>query len=53
MIHDWLLKIFQLLPHIPLTALGINLGAHYRLSDALAPKELIWDELLNCFTCLE
>src|SRR5260221_1037799 len=26
MIRDWLLEILRLIPHMPLTALGINLG---------------------------
>jgi|HubBroStandDraft_6_1064221.scaffolds.fasta_scaffold794539_1 hypothetical protein len=33
MIHDWLLEIFRLLPHMPITSLGINLGVHYRVND--------------------
>src|ERR1700730_13351449 len=28
MIRDWLLQIFRLLPHTPITSLGINLGVH-------------------------
>lgn len=56
MIHDWLLEIFRLLPHTPVTALGINLGVHYRVNDLerldrighrLAPKDLIWSELFD------
>jgi len=56
MIHDWLSEIFRLLPHTPVTALGINLGVHYRVSNLerlhrighrLAPKDPIWDELFD------
>jgi hypothetical protein len=56
MIHDWLLEIFRLLPHMPITALGINLGVHYRVNDLerlhrighqLAPKDPIWSELFE------
>lgn len=50
---DLAVSIFQLLPHTPLTALGLNFLAHFKLAneqdyhrvgDVLAPKN-IWDEL--------
>jgi hypothetical protein len=54
MMQDWLLSIFSLLPHIPMTMLGINSLVHYRLfddvdrwhriGDRLAPKDL-WTQL--------
>lgn len=55
-LQDLLLNIFTLLPHLPVTACGINPGAHYALSDTgywhkightLAPKDLIWNELFE------
>lgn len=53
-LQDFLFQIFTLLPHIPITAVGINPHAHYQVVDTqywhkightLAPKELIWDDL--------
>lgn len=50
---DLAVSIFQLLSHTPVTAVGLNFQAHYKLStekeyhhlgDALAPKD-IWNEL--------
>ena len=46
--------VFTLLPHIPLTAIGINVFAHfkctvdeyYRVGDELAPKT-IWDDIFR------
>jgi hypothetical protein len=52
--QDLLLQIFTLLPHIPVTACGINPSVHFKISDTqywhkightLAPKELIWNDL--------
>jgi hypothetical protein len=54
--QDFLLQIFTLLPHTPLTACGINANAHYSIGDreywhkighTLVPKELIWNGLLE------
>lgn len=53
--QDLLANIFTLLSHIPVTACGINPSVHYAVSSVeywhkightLAPKELIWDQLL-------
>lgn len=55
-LQDFLLQIFTLLPHIPITACGINPHVHYLIGNAqywhkightLVPKELIWNELLE------
>jgi hypothetical protein len=54
--QDLLALIFTLLSHIPVTACGIDPWAHYQLGSVdywhkightLAPKELIWNELLE------
>jgi hypothetical protein len=54
--QDFLLHIFALLPHTPVTACGINSFAHYLIGDTqywnkightLVPKELIWNGLLE------
>jgi hypothetical protein len=54
--QDLLLQIFTTLSHTPVTACGINPHAHYQVADekywhkighTLAPKQLIWDELLE------
>ncbi|SRR5260221_4884387 len=54
MMQDWVLLIFSMLPHIPLTMLGINSLVHYRLIDdvdrwhrighRLAPKD-VWEQM--------
>jgi hypothetical protein len=56
-LQDLILHIFNLLPHIPLTACGINNTVDYSLTGeleywhkighTLAPKELIWNDLFN------
>jgi hypothetical protein len=55
-LQDFLLQIFALLPHIPITACGINPYAHYlvgdteywhKIGDTLVPKELVWKELFK------
>jgi hypothetical protein len=55
-LQDLLLNIFTLLPHVPVTACGINPWVHYAISNTeywhkightLAPKELVWDDLLD------
>jgi hypothetical protein len=52
-LHDLAVGIFELVPHTPVTALGLNFMAHYKLGsedeyhkvgDVLAPKD-IWNEL--------
>lgn len=52
-LQDLAVSIFELVPHTPVTALGLNFMAHYKLGsedeyhkvgDVLAPKE-IWTEL--------
>ncbi len=54
--QDFLIQIFTLLPHIPVTACGINPHVHYLVGDTqywhkightLVPKELIWNGLLE------
>lgn len=55
-LQDLLIQMFTLLPHTPVTACGINPSVHYSVSDigyyhkighTLAPKELIWNELVE------
>jgi hypothetical protein len=56
MMQDWLSLIIVLLPHTPVTALGINPYVHYRMANdterwhrighKLAPKK-IWEELFT------
>ena len=52
--QDLLLQIFTLLPHVPISACGINPHAHYvinnlqywhKIGHTLAPKELVWDDI--------
>jgi hypothetical protein len=54
--QDLLIQIFTLLSHIPITSCGINPFAHYsvksveyyhKIGHTLAPKQHIWDELLD------
>ena len=54
--QDMLGQIFTLLSHIPVTACGINASAHFlagsveywhKIGHTLAPKELVWDGLLQ------
>lgn len=54
--QDLVLGIFAKLPHTPITACGINHGVHYLVGDAaywhrightLAPKDLVWNGLLE------
>jgi hypothetical protein len=56
MMQDWLLMIFTLLPHVPVTSVGINAAVHYRIANDterwhrighhLVPKEL-WVKLFR------
>lgn len=54
--QDLLMQMFTTLSHTPITACGINPHAHYRVENVnywhkightLAPKELIWNELVE------
>jgi hypothetical protein len=55
-LYDVLVQIFTQLSHIPVSACGINLFAHYlagspeywhKIGHTLAPKDLVWNELLH------
>lgn len=55
-IQDFLIHIFTLLPHTPITACGINPWVHYtvetteywhKIGHTLAPKELVWNDILD------
>jgi hypothetical protein len=54
MMHDLFVGMFTLLPHTPITAIGINPAAHFptnsesawhQIGNSLAPKEDVWNEL--------
>ena len=55
-LQDIVLHVLTKLPHTPVTACGLNNSLHFDLNDeaywhkvghALAPKELVWDEVLE------
>jgi hypothetical protein len=55
-LYDLAMGIFSLLPHIPLTACGVNSRAHYKIESIeywhkighqLAPKDTIWNALFE------